>query len=113
MSKPHSHQLVSEPAIDQRAVLEVIENPTAREILAGLGDTPQTAKELSQHTGVPLSSVYRVLNKLRHIHFVDDGIRLDERGQHVTEYRRTVDSITIRFSDNLQITTDSSKVTVR
>lgn len=88
---------------DAETVLSIFERPTARAVLGTLDGDTHTAKEISDRTDIPLSSVYRVLADLEDVGFVEEGIRIGHRGQHVTEYRRTIESITLHFADELDV----------
>lgn len=110
MSRLTEDQLDGQLESDEgQAIVKVLENPTTRAVLTVMGDEPLTAREISQRANIPLSSVYRALNELESADFVRDAIRLVDSGQHVTEFQRTIDEVTIRFSDQSLISTTTNR----
>lgn len=74
------------PSRDDRSVDALVKSKAVLEVLAELG--PSTAKTISERTGEPVSSTYRLLDNLVAVGWVERGIN---RG----EYRLGIDCVRI------------------
>lgn len=84
------------PTIGAEAVIEALENPHDRRILALAQDQGVTAQEIIDETGIPKSTVYRRLNRLRELELitVDGGALVG--GHAIDKYRARVRDAEIR-----------------
>ena len=74
------------PSRDDRSVDALVKSKAVLDVLAELG--PSTAKTISERTGEPVSSTYRLLDNLAAVGWVERGIN---RG----EYRLGIDCVRI------------------
>lgn len=87
----------SDVAVDR--VLAALGAQYSAEILAA-AETPVSAQELSDRMDIPIATCYRRIEDL-----VDAGLlrregrELSEQGRRTNVYRRTVDELTVDFSD--------------
>lgn len=78
------------------SILSVLDDDACRSILAA-ADEPMTAKELAKACELPLSSVYRKLDRLANTPLMEETTRPRVRGKHPEQYQRRISSIVIRF----------------
>ena len=71
------------PSRDDRSVDALVKSKAVLDVLAELG--PSTAKTISERTGEPVSSTYRLLDNLAAVGWVERGIN---RGEYRRTYRR-------------------------
>ena len=81
------------PSRDDRSVDALVKSKAVLDVLAELG--PSTAKTISERTGEPVSSTYRLLDNLAAVGWVERGIN---RG----EYRLGIDLRTYRRPNRKQ-----------
>ena len=74
------------PSRDDRSIDALVKSKAVLDVLAELG--PSTAKTISERTGEPVSSTYRLLDNLAAVGWVERGIN---RG----EYRLGIDCVRI------------------
>lgn len=86
----------------QDAILTAISDPGCRAILQITSDRALTATELSEALDLPLSTVYRKLNRLTNTSLLEKTHRLGFDGKHPSQYRCTVDRIHIKLSESDQ-----------
>lgn len=86
-------------APDYEAVLAALEDPDCRALLEATSDEALTAGELIDRCDVPRSTTYRKLEQLTEAGLLEERVRLSPDGKHASEYRRTVDDITISLDD--------------
>lgn len=79
------------PEIDAEAVMEALENPHDRQILALSQDRPMAAQEIIEATGIPKSTAYRRIKKLQEMGLivVDSGAL--EGGHAIERYRAQIE----------------------
>lgn len=70
---------------DVGAVLDALEDEDCRALITRL-ETPMTASELSEATGVPLSTTYRKLDLLTEASLLAEQTEIRKDGQHTTRY---------------------------
>lgn len=81
-------------------VAAVLENPTARTILAETSTEPMSATTLSERCDVSEPTVYRRLDDLRACDLLVERTQLDaEGGHHRTVYSTNLDRITVEVRD--------------
>lgn len=85
---------VSDPP-DPTTVLNVLDKPACRTILATLGPTPRTAKELEAECDVPLSTIYRCLDELAEAALLEETVRMTGCGRHPSQYARRVSNVVV------------------
>lgn len=88
-----THDLVTPP--NPAAVLDVLDKPACRTILAALGTTPRTAKELESECDVPLSTIYRCLDELADAALLEETVRMTGCGRHPSQYARRVSEVVV------------------
>ncbi|MFB6091733.1 MAG: helix-turn-helix domain-containing protein [Haloquadratum sp.] len=85
--------------VPRSKALALLASDTGAELLRAAGD-PGTARELSDRSGVPLSTVYRETSKLVEAGLLDETVRVDpENGRHASVYERAVDSLSVSVTD--------------
>lgn len=100
-------------SLDFETVLGALEDPDCRRILEATSDEPLTAGEIMDRCDVPRSTTYRKLEQLTEAGLLNERIRLSPDGKHASEYRRTVDDVTISLegSDGVSIGHSSATAT--
>lgn len=78
--------------VDPSAVLELLSDPDCQAILAATG-RPKTAAELREACDMPLSTVYRKLERLSDAALLEETRRLRDHGNHPVQYRRRLDGL--------------------
>lgn len=91
--------------VDVERVLDALESDAARRLLGHL-DTPRTAQDLARRSDVPLSTVYRSVERLADAGLVRTRTEIRFDGTHPTRYELAVDSVTIRIADDGSLTVD-------
>ena len=66
------------PSRDDRSVDALVKSKAVLDVLAELG--PSTAKTISERTGEPVSSTYRLLDNLAAVGWVERGINRKQTG---------------------------------
>lgn len=90
-------------------MLEVIEDPSCRQILEATTDAALSTREVSDVCDLPLSSAYRKLDELMGVGLVEERTRIHRRGKHASEYTRSVDTVCISIGDGSGISCTVSK----
>ncbi len=70
---------------DLQTVLDALDDPDCRTIVKRLTE-PMTANEISETTGVPLSTTYRKLDLLTEASILEERTEIREGGHHTTKY---------------------------
>lgn len=86
------------PTVDSDTALEALNDPDCRELLAAASDEPRTAGELIEDCSIPRSTAYRKIDLLTEAGLFEEGIRVRSDGKHASEYRRTVEEITLSLT---------------
>lgn len=94
-----SHEIADEP--DAETVIECLEDAACRAILSATGEQALTAGELSEQCDLPTSTTYRKLEELTAASLLDEQTRIARDGKHASEYRRAVESVTLRLGGGL------------
>jgi DNA-binding transcriptional ArsR family regulator len=79
--------------IDQ--LLAALNDRKSRQILCETDQEALSAEELSERCDIPLSTVYRKLERLVDTGVLDERVRLSSHPQYTREYRLNVSSINI------------------
>ncbi|WP_257300493.1 winged helix-turn-helix domain-containing protein [Haloarchaeobius sp. FL176] len=82
---------------DASAVLELLDDDYARQILEVLDDGPLPARPLVERCDASKPTVYRRLNRLEEQDFVAVGTELDRGGHHRKVFDSTLVSATVEF----------------
>lgn len=103
MSKTAGESGVPIPGCDSdatTAVLDVLSDPSNRAILRLLSGQSLTAAEVAADVDIPLSTVYRKLDRLTDTPLLEPTYRFETRsGRHPREYTSNVDQVTVRMPD--------------
>lgn len=86
-------------APDLEAVLDALDDPDCRDIVHYL-DEPMTASELSDATGVPLSTVYRKLDRLNEASLLRELTEVRSDGHHTSLYEVNFDEVSLSLTEN-------------
>lgn len=81
----------SEDAV--QALLDALKDADCRRILEATADATLSAKEVAAACDLPLSTVYRKLERLTTARLVEEGVRFDGPGKHASEYARLVEDV--------------------
>jgi predicted transcriptional regulator len=92
----HSSRSTVDSAPDIGTVLDLLDDEDCRCILQATGTEPLSATELSEHCDIPLSTVYRKVERLELAALLEERVRLGLSGNHASEYRRRIDAIEVR-----------------
>jgi DNA-binding transcriptional ArsR family regulator len=82
------------------ALLRALGDPKSRAILRTTSERARTASELSEELDLPLSTLYRKLNRLVDATIVEETPRLASRGRHPSQYRCAIEQVHIRMSED-------------
>ncbi|MFB6104996.1 MAG: ArsR/SmtB family transcription factor [Halobacteriaceae archaeon] len=77
----------------ERSLLDVLNDPASRKILAATDERGLSAREIADTVDLPLSTVYRKLDRLADPPLVEQRYRLETDGKHTSEYRSVVSDI--------------------
>lgn len=81
------------------ALLRALGDPKARAILRATTDGTRTASELSEELDIPLSTLYRKLDRLVDALLIEETPRIASRGRHPSQYHCVVEQVHIRMSE--------------
>ncbi|WP_226013200.1 winged helix-turn-helix domain-containing protein [Halomicrobium salinisoli] len=84
------------PALED--VLDALDDDDCRAIVSVL-DEPMTASEISDESGVPLSTTYRKLEQLTEASLLYEGVELRPDGQHASRYAISFEDVVISLDD--------------
>jgi DNA-binding transcriptional ArsR family regulator len=88
----------------REAVLETLGDEPTRAIIEELSE-PMTANELSEACDIPLSTMYRKLDRLTEASLVTESTEIRRNGQHTTRYTRDFTEVTVWVSEDEQLVT--------
>ncbi len=93
-------------------VLSALGDDPSRAILEALSE-PMTANELATECDIPLSTMYRKLERLSEAGLVSESTAIRASGQHTTRYALDFTEITVWLTDGnrLQTTVDRPETT--
>lgn len=86
------------PDPDADTVLDTLGDEGSRMIIEALSE-PQTATELSERCDIPLSTMYRKLDRLVDASLLSEQTQIKRNGQHTTRYVRNFERLTIEMSE--------------
>ena len=89
-----------EPDVD--SVLSALDDSDCREIIGCL-ENPMTARELSDSCDVPLSTMYRKLERLSDATLLEEGTEIRPGGQHATRYDINFQEVIFSLDENQNI----------
>lgn len=95
-------RITPSPDIDeevQRALLDAVSDRDCRQILKATADQALTAAELSDTINLPLSTVYRKLERLAETPLLEQEYRLAPDGKHARQYQCAIDRIHLMLSE--------------
>ncbi len=84
---------------DLQAVLDALDDPDCRKIVREL-EEPMTADEISERSGVPLSTTYRKLELLTEASLLEEGTEIRPDGQHASRYTVAFEEVVIALAEN-------------
>ncbi len=79
------------PGIDAEAVMEALQNPHDRQILALSQDRPIAAQEIIEATDIPKSTAYRRINKLQEMGLITVDSGALKAGHAIERYRAQIE----------------------
>ncbi|QRY22563.1 MULTISPECIES: helix-turn-helix domain-containing protein [unclassified Halobacterium] len=89
----------SDDTPDLQDVLDALDDAGCRDIIEAL-DEPRTAKEISDRSGVPMSTTYRKLDLLTDAALLEERAVLQDDGHHTTEYVVAFEDVVITLDDD-------------
>jgi len=84
-------------------VLSALGDEPTRRIIEALSE-PMTANELSEACDIPLSTMYRKLDKLTEASLVTESTEIRQGGQHTTRYELDFTKIAVLLSEEHTLT---------
>lgn len=85
---------------------EVLGDESTRQVFARL-DTPLSAQDVADESGIPLSTVYRALDRLEDAALAERRIVIRDDGNRVFRFVRTTDELTLAAGGGtLELSTD-------
>ncbi|ERH06231.1 MAG: hypothetical protein J07HN4v3_01842 [Halonotius sp. J07HN4] len=90
----------STASIDTDAVLALLSDTYARQILDTLCDRPTAAPGLVESIAASRATIYRRLNDLEAAGLIEAAVAVDPDGHHRKRYHLVVDELNLRFGDN-------------
>ena len=79
---------------DLSAVLSALDDEDCRAILLA-ADEPRSTQELAERAGVPQSTTYRKVDKLREAKLVEERTEIRADGKHTSTYRTDFDAVRV------------------
>lgn len=86
-------------AWEAETLFDVLERETARRILALTAVESLSAQELAARTEESEPTIYRRLDVLEEFDLLEEVTRIDEDGNHYTEYETNLASVTFELED--------------
>jgi len=95
--------MVRDPLADEAmpeltTVLDALDDEDCRAIVSVLSE-PMTASEISEESGVPLSTTYRKLELLTESSLLYEGVEVRSDGQHASRYAVDFEEVVIALDD--------------
>ncbi|MFB6151925.1 MAG: helix-turn-helix domain-containing protein [Haloarculaceae archaeon] len=96
--------MVRDPFADEsqpelQSVLDALDDPDCRKIVSVL-DEPMTANEISEESGIPLSTTYRKIDRLKEAELLFEGTEIRPDGQHASEYEVNFEAVVITLTED-------------
>ncbi|MFB6223777.1 MAG: helix-turn-helix domain-containing protein [Haloarcula sp.] len=104
--------MVRDPFADEetpelQTVLDALDDEDCRAIVSVL-EEPLTASEISDRSGVPLSTTYRKLELLTESSLLHEGVEVRSDGQHASRYAIDFEEVVIGLDEDRALTVDIS-----
>jgi DNA-binding transcriptional ArsR family regulator len=80
-------------------VLDALDDEDCRKIVSELSE-PMTASEISEESGVPLSTTYRKLELLTDSSLLYEGVEVRADGQHASRYAVDFEEVVIALDES-------------
>lgn len=90
------------------SILNAIADEDCRALIQAMS-TPRTASELSEASGVPLSTTYRKIDQLTDASLVDEIIEIRDDGRHTSRYYPDFQTIEISLQEDLNMDIDINR----
>lgn len=95
--------MVRDPVADEETpelttVLDALDDEDCRAIVSVLAE-PMTASEISEESGVPLSTTYRKLELLTDSSLLYEGVEVRSDGQHASRYAIDFEEVVISLDE--------------
>jgi len=95
--------MVRDPLADEarpelKTVLDALDDEDCRKIVSELSE-PMTASEISEESGVPLSTTYRKLELLTDSSLLYEGVEVRSDGQHASRYAVDFEEVVIGLDE--------------
>jgi len=102
--------MVRDPAADDETpelttVLDALDDEDCRAIVSVLVE-PMTASEISEASGVPLSTTYRKLELLTDSSLLYEGVEVRSDGQHASRYAIDFEEVVIALDESRKFEVD-------
>jgi predicted transcriptional regulator len=82
-------------SVDTEALLSILSDDYAREILKAVSSDPLPAPEIAARLDFSKPTVYRRLNRLEEIGVVETSLAYDPDGHHRKQFRATLDQVVL------------------
>lgn len=93
---------------DLQAILDALDDPDCRKIVRSL-EEPMTADEISERSGVPLSTTYRKLELLTEASLLEEGTEIRPDGQHASRYTVAFEEVVIALDEDREFDVDIAR----
>ena len=102
--------MVRDPLADKArpeltTVLDALDDEDCRKIVSELSE-PMTASEISEESGVPLSTTYRKLELLTDSSLLYEGVEVRADGQHASRYAVDFEEVVIGLDEGREFEVD-------
>lgn len=102
--------MVRDPFADQKGpdfetVLDALDDENCRAIVEAL-DEPMTASEISEVSGVPLSTCYRKIELLTEASLLAEGVEVRPDGQHASRYAIDFEEVVVMLDEDREFDVD-------
>jgi len=97
--------VVDEETPQLTTVLDALDDEDCREIVSALSE-PMTASEISEASGVPLSTTYRKLELLTDSSLLYEGVEVRSDGQHASRYAIDFEEVVIALDEAREFEVD-------
>jgi len=93
---------------DLQEVLDALDDPDCRRIVTVL-EEPMTASEISDASGIPLSTTYRKIERLEEAQLLYEGTEIRPDGQHASTYEVSFEEVVIRLTEQREFDTEVAR----
>jgi predicted transcriptional regulator len=94
----------SVPGVDVDAVLDLLSDEYARQVIDALSDRPASAPALLESLSASRATIYRRLNDLEAAGLVEAAVAVDPDGHHRKRYHLVVEELQVGFGiDGIEI----------